>query len=366
MKQRPWPILSVNRQSITFALAAIAAIAFAPAPSHAKTPESHYAMVQTTLQKHVIPHFESLHAAAARLPDAVTRVCETGADGAREDLNTAFRDTVFAWAGVEFFRFGPMTEGARRERMSFWPDPRGVMNRQLRQLMASGDAALVENGALAKQSAAVQGLRALEVLLTDTDTPLGPGDAAKFRCTFAAALAANISANADALYQGWSKDGGWKDKMLRPGSDNDTYKEPQEAASELVKALLTGLQLIGDGQVKPRVDGGDKFQGPYAKANLSGGYYEAGVASLGAFYDTLELESFLPEDKDWVKNWAGGAWRTMRESDGAGGRGPGVAKGQQPPVRKVFDMFSGLRKLVAAEMSAAAGLTVGFNELDGD
>lgn len=366
MMQRPHLTLAKSCRTLGFALVVAAAFVLGPAPSRAKTPESHYALVQTTLEKHVVPHFEALHAAAARLPDAVTRVCETGADGAREDLNTAFRDTVFAWAGVEFFRFGPMTEGARRERMSFWPDPRGVMNRQLRQLMVSGDAALVENGALAKQSAAVQGLPALEVLLTDTDTPLGPGDGAKFRCTFAAALAVNISANADALYQGWSKNGGWKDKMLRPGSDNDTYKEPQEAASELVKALLTGLQLIGDGQVKPRIDGGGKFQGPYAKANLSGGYYEAGVASLDAFYEAMDLESYLPEDKDWVKNWAGGAWRTMRESDGAGGRGPGVAKGQQPPVRKVFDMFAGLRKLVSAEMSAAAGLTVGFNELDGD
>lgn len=337
-----------------------------PCAASATEPQSHYTLVQHTLEKHVLPRFQALSAATAKLPDAVTQVCVSGSDGNREELATAFRDTVTAWAGVEYLRFGPMTEGARRERMSFWPDARGIMNRQLRQLMTGKDEKVAEAGGIARQSAAVQGLPALEVLLTDKDVPLGPGDAAAFRCKLAVAIAQNVNAIAGELNDAWTRDGGWKDKMLRPGSDNDTYKEPQEAASELVKAFVTGLQLIADSEVKPRLDAKTAFQGPFAKSNLSKAYFEAGVASLDTFYEAMALESYLAEEKDWVKNWTGGAWRTLKASDGSGGRASGIAKGDEPPLQKVMGMFSGLRKIVIAELSVAAGLTVGFNELDGD
>ena len=296
----------------------------------------------------------------------MARVCATGDDGSREELGSAFRDTILSWAAVEYLRFGPLADGGKRERMSFWPDPRGIMNRQLRQLIASNDAKVFEAGAIAKQSAAVQGLPALEVLLSDKVLPLGPGEGSVFRCKLAGAIAANVSALSQELLDAWTKPGGWKDKMLRPGSDNDTYKEPQEAASELVKALLVGFQIVADGQVKPRLDIKGTFAGPYAKTNLAKDYFASGVKSLDQFYEAMALESYLPEEKDWVKNWAGGAWRTLRSSDGNGGRAEDAGKGEVAPVRKVFDMMSGLRKLVTSEIAVAAGLTVGFNELDGD
>jgi uncharacterized protein len=347
---------------------AAAVLALQLAPVCAAEPPSHYALVQAALEKSIVPGFETLGNSAARLPDAIAKICAKGDDAARTEAANAFRDTVAAWAGVAYLRFGPLADGGRRERMSFWPDPRGIMNRQLRQLIASNDATVIDGGALAKQSAAVQGLPALEVLLTDTDAPLGPGEASAFRCKLAGAIAVNVRSLAHELSDDWTKSGGWKDKMLRPGSDNTVYKEPQEAASELVKALLVGIQLVADSEIKPRLDEktAATFTGPFAKSNLSRDYFQSGVASLGRLYDSMALESYLADDKAWVKNWAGGAWRTLKASDGAGGGVDAAASGDKPPVRKVFDMLSGLRKLAAAEMTVAAGLTVGFNELDGD
>jgi predicted lipoprotein len=214
----------------------------------------------------------------------------------------------------------------------------------------------------------VQGLPALEVLLTDKETPLGPGDASAFRCKFASAIAGNVSGLASDIVDDWTKSGGWKERMLRPGSDNATYKEPQEAAGELVKAMLVGFQLLGDGQLKPKLDAAAsaKFSGPFAKSDLSKAYFGAAVASLEKFYNALALESYLADDKTWVKGWAQNAWRNMKASDGAGGRAERASKDEAPSVQKVFEMIGGLRKLVTAELSTAAGLTLGFNELDGD
>jgi uncharacterized protein len=350
------------------AACAAAVLALQLAPVCAAEPPSHYALVQAALEKSIVPGFETLSKSAARLPDAIAKICAKGDDAARTEAATAFRETVAAWAGVAYLRFGPLADGGRRERMSFWPDPRGIMNRQLRQLIASADPTVIDAGALANQSAAVQGLPALEVLLTDAENPLGPGEASAFRCKLAGAMSANVSSLAHELSDDWTKSGGWKDKMLRPGSDNAVYKEPQEAASEMVKALLVGIQLVADSEVKPRLDQktAAAFTGPFAKSSLSRDYFQSGVASLGRLYDAIALESYLADDKAWVKNWAGGAWRTLKASDGAGGGVDAAASGEKPPVRKVFDMLSGLRKLAAAEMTVAAGLTVGFNELDGD
>ena len=361
---------SSNRLAFNVVCATVITVMMSIAPSlwsHAKAePQSHSAMVAATLEKHIIPRVEGFAVAAGELPDKVQQVCQTGDPAAHEELSADLRRTVEAWAEIEFLRFGPLTEAGRRERISFWPDPRGFMARQLRQLIAAKDMKVIEAGAIAKQSAAVQGLPALESLMTDKAAPLAPGDASAYQCALSQAIASNIADMGRDLLQSWTKDGGWKDKMLRPGSDNDTYKEPSEAASELIKALLIGFQLVGDGEIKPQLDVNSKYVGPFAKANLSKAYYAAGVKSLQALYETMALESYLPDDKDWVKNWAGGAWRVILASDGAGGKAVGSVRDDAPELRELHGRISGLRKLVAKEISASAGLTVGFNELDGD
>ncbi|MFN0218517.1 MAG: imelysin family protein [Hyphomicrobium sp.] len=332
----------------------------------AATPRSHYALVQATLDGFVLPRFAALRAAADQLPATVTRVCEVGDAAARKNFEQKFHDAVTAYAAIEFLRFGPLVEAGRRESLSFWPDPRGFVPRQLRQLIASNDAEKATAESIARQSAAIEGLPALEILMFDPEHPLGPGADAAYRCRLAQAIAVNVAALAVAVDDGWTKEGGWKDKMLRPGSDNDTYKEPQEAASELVKALLTGLALVADVQIKPRIDGKAPVNGPYAKSKLTADYYRSGVESLKSLYTALDLEAYLDKDTAWIPGWADGAWRAMDSSDGLGGRTAASTRSDPPGLRELFDKITGLRKLVTRDMSAAAGLTVGFNELDGD
>ena len=132
--------------SPVFAALMMFAFALCSGPVAAKEAQSHYEIVQTTLDKHLLPHFEDLRAAAEYLPDKVSKVCQTGDDGAREVLDSALHKAVLAWAGVAYIRFGPLSVVSRRERLSFWPDPRGIVNRQLRQLIASNDPAAAAAG----------------------------------------------------------------------------------------------------------------------------------------------------------------------------------------------------------------------------
>ncbi len=347
----------------------VAILAGTPAalvPAWARDPQSHFALVEGALQKHIVPHITQFRDAAAALPSDVKKVCESGDDASREELTARFRKLVKSWAGIWFLRFGPLEQASRRERISFWPDPRGVMVRQLRAAIAAKDQALLAPGALGKSSAAIQGMPALEVLITDKDNPLGPGEALAFRCGLAEAIAANIDGTAREMAEAWLADGGWKNKLLRPGSDNDTYKEPAEAANDVLKSVLMGLQLVGDVLVKPRLEAKNTSSGAFEKSGMSKDFYTASVASVSELYDATAIESYLPEDKDWARNWAGGTWRAIKSSDGLGGPAQGAAQTGAPTLKELMARISGLRQLVAKEMIPAAGLTVGFNELDGD
>lgn len=356
-------------RTAALAIAAITAVGIdnvAPGARAAERP-SHSDMVRNVIEKFIVPRFEALDQAAAPLPASIDRVCATGEGSAREQFGSDFRNTVLAMAAVDFLRFGPLADGGRRERFAFWPDPRGFMARQLRQLLASKDVKVLEGGAIAKQSAAVQGLPALEVLTANKDQPLGPGEASAYPCAVAKAIAINVASLAHDTLMDWTKSGGWKDKMLNAGSDNDTYKDTDESAAELVKSLLTGLQILGDVEAKPRIEAKQRpATGPFDKSNLTREYFMAGAQSLEDFYQVLNLESYLPEDRQWVKTWVGGAWRTIKDSDGMGGPAPGVKKENAPPLKEVLSKIGGIRQLIGRDMAPAAGLTIGFNELDGD
>lgn len=332
----------------------------------ANAPPSHLELTRTAIDTHIIPHIDAMKRAAEALPPAVEAVCKTGSEEARRTLDEKFAAAVTAYAGIDFLRFGPMLENGRREQISFWPDPRGFVGRQLRMILLNKDAKLGEPGALAKQSAAVQGLPALEFLMRDSEVPLGPTEPAQFRCVMAQAIAHNIVRVVGEVSDGWEKPGGWKDKMLSPGPDNDTYRNENESAVEIVKAFLMGISLTADLQLKPQVDTKIRLSPPYNKSGLQKQVYAASIASLRQLYDAMHLEAYLKPDMAWMKGWSQGTWRTIESIDGAGGRSSHAQRKDTPTSREVFDRMNGLRNIVANRLSTAAGLTVGFNELDGD
>ena len=151
-----------------------------------------YAETTTKLvDKYLVPRFEKFQKATAKLADDLDATC----NGKPERLSAAredFDQVVLAWAEIEFLRFGPMAVTGRPERISFWPDPRGFMQRQLRALIAKRDATALEPAALAAKSAAIQGLPALESLLTAKPPITAEDEDGRYRCRLAVAIAKNL------------------------------------------------------------------------------------------------------------------------------------------------------------------------------
>lgn len=326
------------------------------------------------IDDYVIPRFGTLAKASGRLADDIARTCDGDAK-ATAALKKDFADTALAWGGVEFLRFGPMSEVGRPERIDFWPDPRGVAQRQVALLVNKRDASALDPATLAKKSAAVQGLSAIELLLHDDAHPITATDEdARYRCQLARTMAQSTHALAEEILTEWQGDGGWRRRMIEPRADDARYKSAEEPAGDFARALITGLQMIQDRQVAPMTavlaSPEKPPRLPFARSGLSARYIGAGVVSTKDLYEAMQLSGSVPKDKAWMPKWIRAAFERLGRDAPAAVKGLSRAVKDDPERARALRMvrfhIEGIRKLVGRELAPAAGLMIGFNELDGD
>jgi len=355
-------------------LASVASVARAvDATAAGAVRKTHAEMVQSAIDGHIIPRISQLHDATAHLKEDLKTFCAAPASdaGAKAKIEHSFERTIAAWGDIDFLRFGPITEANRLERFFFWPDPRGTTQRQLQALLAKRDAALLEPGALRGQSAAVQGLGALEFLVYSDTKPIGGADdEARYRCAFASAIAANLEGLAGEIETGWIAPAGWRAKMLAPGSDNPVYKDASETAREVVKALLTGLQITQDRNALPRLQAAlatppKNVRLAFERSGMSDRYLGQQLASISAYFDATGLLAFVPADKPWMKAFIPRAFETLVADARLLSRADKDDE-KITRLRKMRFSINGLRQIIARELAPAADIILGFNELDGD
>lgn len=340
-------------------------------------------MIRSSVDGYIVPHLETLVSQTGKLSGALAAVCGSGQEernSALEEVQARFADVVRAWAGVSFLRFGPMAAAGGIERFAFWPDKRGIMFRQLPGVLAEHDSNLLQPGELGKHSAAIQGLHALEYILTDDKQPVtGESEAETYRCRFAAAIGSNLHALSQSWLTAWTKDNGWRFKMYTPGSDNPLYPEPTDAARDLLRSLVTGLQIAQEQQVQPRLDtmmGAKRTPRlPFVPSRTSVEFLNAGMISLDVFCRTLRITSYGSGDRAWMPGWIDRAFHLIRRDaldiplDPERPEDPAAIDKQGPVITRVRQMrfhLNGITNIIQRELAPAAGLAVGFNELDGD
>jgi predicted lipoprotein len=353
--------------------AALCGLLALPAASNAANRPDHSKVNARVIETYVLPGFERLADASARLKKDLQSVC-AGDAPALADAKQAFEATALAWAGVEFLRFGPMAQIGRPERFNFWPDPRNVTVRQVNALLSKRDATALDPATLIKKSAAVQGLTALEMLLFDDKRSLADdSDAGKFRCDYAVAIAATMHAEAVKVIDEWKGPEGWRRRMVEPRTGETPYASPEAAAGDFARALLTGLQMIQDRQVVPMIDAiahpTRPVRLPFTRSALSDRYFAAGIASTKALYEALGLGRGIPRDKAWMSEWIPSAFNRLSRDGPAAIKGLGRRQDdadRERNLRMVRFHVQNIRMLVGRGLAPLAGLAIGFNELDGD
>lgn len=176
--------------------------------------------------------FAGFRDAAATLSDTATRYC--AGDARADALSAAFARTWVAWAPLDSYQFGPIQTSGAALTVNFLPDEKNFVGRALRDLLQQPPEKQADPVWVAQLSAAVQGLPALELLLT-TDVP---------DCPAAVGISGNLARVAGQLYADWFGPGGWAEVMLTAGPENPVYRTPAEVTRTLYTALDFGLERV--------------------------------------------------------------------------------------------------------------------------
>ena len=179
-------MLAISREVACFALAATMLCASAPV---AQTEADHAAIARAALTEVIRPGYAAFGEATSALSGKVDTLCKEPSDVALKEARNAFATTVDAWSKVEIFRFGPINEDHRFDRLFYWPDPKSIGLKQVQDALAHRDPQIE--------------------------------DEASFRCSFANSVATNVDRIAKNVIEGWREGSayeaiGGRSRLSRP------------------------------------------------------------------------------------------------------------------------------------------------------
>lgn len=298
--------------------------------------------VAAALDGVILPGVAGFARAAGDLADAAAADCR------RPALLPAYGAAREAWGRIGDFRLGP-TEAAALT-IAFWPDDRGSGQRAL-----AGARAAEAPPVPARLPASARGFAGLDLLLGDPGLDYGPGDPG---CALAAALAADLAAQAQALARGWQDHAA----LLRDpgGPGNLIYLDPADALRALQTQALSAVQLTRDSRIarplgtaaRPRPTRAEAWRTgralPNALASARAAAALAGALSGGPLPETETALAGVER--------AGAAITDPALQDPAG-------RGALEALHRALD---DLHAAMHRELTAATGLAPGFNAHDGD
>jgi predicted lipoprotein len=325
---------------------------------------------------YVRPATAQLVARSGALQRDLAKWCEAGAPAAgRAQVDEDFRALLEAWARVEFLRFGPLVRDNRFERIFFWPDPRGLVSRQLLAALKAADPAALAPGALRGRSVAVQGLPAIEFLLfgDGADSLSDGAPASRFRCALAAATTANVRDIAAELDRDWSASGETGREFTAPAPANALYRNRQEVAAEAFKALATGIKFLREAKLAPMMGAtpaeAREQRGTFWRSKSTARYLAANVRGLGDFYAAAKLaDSYTPAERSADESFLAeiGRAETNLRTVADAPLGAALSGNQRRHFTLAQLIADNLRNMVDEVIAPAFGVTIGFNALDGD
>jgi hypothetical protein len=346
-------------------------------PAGAADTFDHAGLAQRAVERHIVPGYRGFAEAADRQKAALAALCGAPGKDALKAARAAFREALVAWGRIEHIRFGPISENDRYVSLLFWPDPRGISRRQIAGVLAQKDASVLDARALATKSVATQGFTALDVLLfgPGSDALAGTGPAEGFRCGYAAASAENVARVARETLDGWTSGSGFSRIWLSAGPGNPAFLTPQETTQALAQSYLTGLMQVRNVRIGGPMGFKNRDTRPLEPivphSNLATELIVANIAGLRALLVEADVGAAAPDATAaralvasivFELTTAEKVLRTAQEQSprplqDSAARSQVIRSGF--PLKNAYDVTKGY-------FTKEAGLSMGFNALDGD
>jgi predicted lipoprotein len=321
----------------------------------------------------VRPGYARLETAASGMVGKTITMCSEPGQDTLAATRDAFRETVMAWSHIEIIRFGPVTSGNRFERILFYPDRKGTGLRQVQRLLAGDEAVGWRLEDLQEQSVAIQGLGGIEFALYGTGSAKLADPTGASRCRYVELAARNIEDIAGQLSEAWAKEDGIASIWMNPGPQNRVFRDNREALSQLIGAMIHGLETVRDIRLGSITGTANKQGNPqtaiYRRSGLTMQSVAANLEAVSDLFTSSKLELLLDEEYgtlgDQVRFELDQTIETASDLDGD----PQELVANPVTSEKLDYLRQAIRFAIErlnGEFSAASGLAAGFSFGDGD
>ena len=221
-------------------------------------------VLQDTTEHVILPLHASFVAATASLQETTARFCASPGQSGYEETRDAWRHAMHAWQQLQVVRFGPVNIDNQAWRVQFWPDRNNLVGQKIESLLASDTA--LSAAQLEADSVVIQGLTAAEYLLFDQEhgalaSYLSNAEVAPRRCNLLRLVAEHTADVADGLANAWlPAAGNYAAVFTTPALDNPDFADNASALSVLLDSVLAAVETAKN----------DKLADPLGLSNSAG------------------------------------------------------------------------------------------------
>lgn len=320
-------------------------------------------------KKVLAPAYQSLAQGADNLAIQASKLCQSPNEEALKATQTAFQQNVKDWQAVQWLNFGPVTLFMRYYGFEYWPDKKGLTQRQLNSLL-SNDTDTSAEEFWHSASIAVRGLTAMEsILYRPKLNPLKHPE----NCTLLENIAGHHLQSSRSIGQEWSASSA--SEWIYYDEDEGTPDLEQLALEQMLQQWIEHMSVVKESKLETPVG----HHGTRANYRLAEFYLsQSSVQAIRVNIDTYQAlyHAGTPSLYEIAKQQAPELAASLEESLSRSAQlaadlpnnlfAPEYTTEQQydAVMPLVTTLSSGQKTLVS--LVTQLGFQIGFNSRDGD
>ena len=226
---------------------------------------------------------------------------------------------------------------------------------------------------LARKSAAIQGLPALERILYSKSVRNQTTERARYSCRLGVAIAANIRNIVAEILREWTDQEGYGEYMLAPGFHNPFFRDGNAPPATLLSQFGINCEIIRDRQLRDAmgktIEAAKPHLTPWRRSGLGLAFLRETYKAMADFYAFSGWPDYLADKEQWISR---GILEAFAEADQllAGVKNPldlAVAdKADREKLSGLWLKTRALQTLLGSQTAQALDITIGYTWVDGD
>ena len=295
----------------------------------------------------------------------IATFCDNLGSEQMSDVQDGWREAMLAWQRAELARFGPIDDEQLRDRIQFFPDHNDAVTRNVEQALSSGQELTEQR--IADSPVGAQGLPAAELLLFELQG-FDNAQTAVRHCDLLQAVGANLATLAFDLATTWSETGAYYSDFVNA---EDSFDDRFDVLIAIIESAAVQSEYMGDRKLRDALSNDymslESWRSEHSRENLL-----ENLEALDALFENGDDYGFA----DYLKRVPGADDLVTRieeqmstAADGLNNLGDSLEDVLQgETVADVDEVHLAIQRLadLFVESAAVAGVTLGFNNMDGD